>query len=82
MKAKSREKGFAMELSFVEIAILLDHYYAELGFCDAREEEIKKDSYPQEIKEVEEEKVKIYRENCEKRINEIELYKAKRIVID
>ena len=69
-----------MELSFVEIAILLDHYYAELGFCDAREEEIKKDSYPQEIKDVEEEKVKIYRENCEKRIKEIELYKAKMIV--
>lgn len=69
-----------MELSFVEIAILLDHYYAELGFCDTREEEIKKDSYPQEIKEFEAEKVKIYRENCEKRIKEIELYNAKTIV--
>lgn len=69
-----------MELSFVEITILLDHYYSELGFCDAREDEIKKNSYPQEIKEFEEEKVKAYRENCEKRIKEIELYKAKTIV--
>jgi len=70
-----------MELSFIEIAILLDYYYAELDLCDAREEGFKKDYYPQKIKEVEKKRVKVHRENCKKRIKEIELYyKAKTIV--